>query len=586
MSDLSRVEQLLRNALGEDIYEVTPQSRVEILLAQLNELIEGLDTSVSPEDIATAVSAYLDEHLTNPTSPPVDTSLAIAGAAADAKKTGDEIGALKEGLSAISADLAQSVYDLSWWEKGKISSSNGGNYSDGATIRTIGYIQDKYTQLIVASDYKIRVFGYDATFTFVGCWNGTAFVKSDANLTGTVDISTINGAYFLRIAIMKTNNASITTDDASNVLFVSNKLAELGDAINTVGGKANDLFGLGYTTLENATWQRGAWYGKNDFRPAIKYRVSAVPQVVVDKDTVLVCAKGYKMNYWYITNDGETVVTVSNVCNALIPAGATLFVTMCRIVESMSEVLTNQDVITFGKALHSVAYHSTEYTNYRDTFAGIETYEKMGIIGDSYSAGNNTNNWGKCLDRMIGTSVTVWAHSGYTSANWINEYLPQLLATDALDLYWINLGINDGARVVSDSSYLGTSADIDEETYTDIDTFPDTFWGNMGRIIRNIQNHAPNSKIVLEKTMFMTMLNAQRNIDTTKLLDINNAIIAIGECYGIPVIDQLDDAFYCSPEYLASMAENHPRKYIWTGMANANRRLFTRTVLANPVYFY
>lgn len=42
MSDLTRVEQLLRNALGEDIYEVTPQSRVEILLAQLNELIEGL----------------------------------------------------------------------------------------------------------------------------------------------------------------------------------------------------------------------------------------------------------------------------------------------------------------------------------------------------------------------------------------------------------------------------------------------------------------------------------------------------------------------------------------------------------------
>lgn len=60
MSDLSRVEQLLRNALGEDIYEVTPQSRVEELLQELNELIEGMGGSVSPEDIATAVAAYLD----------------------------------------------------------------------------------------------------------------------------------------------------------------------------------------------------------------------------------------------------------------------------------------------------------------------------------------------------------------------------------------------------------------------------------------------------------------------------------------------------------------------------------------------
>lgn len=43
MSDLSRVEQLLRNALGEDIYEVTPQSRIEALLVELNDLIEGMD---------------------------------------------------------------------------------------------------------------------------------------------------------------------------------------------------------------------------------------------------------------------------------------------------------------------------------------------------------------------------------------------------------------------------------------------------------------------------------------------------------------------------------------------------------------
>ena len=45
-----------------------------------------------------AVTDYLDEHLTNPTNPPIDTSLSIAGAAADSKKTGDEIATLKEDL--------------------------------------------------------------------------------------------------------------------------------------------------------------------------------------------------------------------------------------------------------------------------------------------------------------------------------------------------------------------------------------------------------------------------------------------------------------------------------------------------------
>ena len=72
--------------------------------------------SVTPEEIAESVSAYLDEHLTNPTNPPVDTSLSIAGAAADAKKTGDEIGALKEDLSHSATDL-NAVFESGLWER-------------------------------------------------------------------------------------------------------------------------------------------------------------------------------------------------------------------------------------------------------------------------------------------------------------------------------------------------------------------------------------------------------------------------------------------------------------------------------------
>lgn len=99
MSDLSRVEQLLRNALGEDIYKVTPQSRVEVLLAQLNELIEGLDASVDPEAIAGIVTGWLAENIHDGAA--VDSSLSVAGAAAESKKVGDELSDLKEGLQDI-----------------------------------------------------------------------------------------------------------------------------------------------------------------------------------------------------------------------------------------------------------------------------------------------------------------------------------------------------------------------------------------------------------------------------------------------------------------------------------------------------
>ena len=98
MSDLSRVERLLRNALGEDIYEVTPQSRVEVLLQQLNEYIEGMGGgSVDPE----VITAWLAENIHD--GAVVDSSLTVEGAAADAKKTGDELSTIKEDFTALVA---------------------------------------------------------------------------------------------------------------------------------------------------------------------------------------------------------------------------------------------------------------------------------------------------------------------------------------------------------------------------------------------------------------------------------------------------------------------------------------------------
>ena len=100
MSDESRVEQLLRNALGEDIYEVTPQNRVEELLQQLNEMIEDIGSeSVDPE----VITAWLAENIHD--GAVVDSSLTIEGAAADSKKTGVEISQIKEDFNALVARI-------------------------------------------------------------------------------------------------------------------------------------------------------------------------------------------------------------------------------------------------------------------------------------------------------------------------------------------------------------------------------------------------------------------------------------------------------------------------------------------------
>ena len=74
-----------------------------------------LDTDASQytEEIGESVTAFLTEHLTNPSNPPIDTSLSIAGAAADAKETGDELTQLKSDLSDIQKNNLKEilVYD-------------------------------------------------------------------------------------------------------------------------------------------------------------------------------------------------------------------------------------------------------------------------------------------------------------------------------------------------------------------------------------------------------------------------------------------------------------------------------------------
>ena len=83
-------------------------------LSLLQQAIDGTSATA----IAQGVSDWMDDNLT-PTTPVVDTSLTVSGAAADAKKVGDEIGDLKSQIEQkgsttayISGDTLYIVSDI------------------------------------------------------------------------------------------------------------------------------------------------------------------------------------------------------------------------------------------------------------------------------------------------------------------------------------------------------------------------------------------------------------------------------------------------------------------------------------------
>ena len=224
---------------------------------------------------------------------------------------------------------------------------------------------------------------------------------------------------------------------------------------------------------------------------------------------------------------------------------------------------------------------------FEDYYSTFSVFEKIGIIGDSFSSGQiyieglSTGahyglSWGQIMARRCGVNVYNYSASGLSTRSWLTNNsrgLPKLIAycgnNDDKNLYIIALGLNDG----SISDYLGTPEDMK----LDYTQNPDTFYGNYARIIENIKLYAPNAKIILSKM--------PRIITASPYPSFDEAIGNIAEHYSLPLISPADDDFFTSPFYVNGLNSYHPTSILYGGMAEAYGRLFARTAITYRSYF-
>ena len=218
-------------------------------------------------------------------------------------------------------------------------------------------------------------------------------------------------------------------------------------------------------------------------------------------------------------------------------------------------------------------------------YTDISLFETLGIIGDSFACGRvypsgkgidkHNISWGQILARKHGIKAVTFACGGLTTETWLSHErgLDLLLSEDAKQLYIIALGINDTSRYDKDHTYLGSVSDISTEYYN---INPPTFYGNMGRIISNVLNHAPNGKIVLS-TIPRT--------DKDSFAIINDAIIEIANTFKLPYVVSLEDPFFSSAFFLDNKVMGHPTAPLHSGMANAYTRLLNNCMFKHCQYF-
>ena len=103
-------------------------------VAEMEGLLDGetVDEKLLPI-VQSETGDWLADHITNPSNPPIDTSLTVAGAAADAKVTGDEITDLKSAINHISetanlfGNTSDEIYQFTIvYNSGAIVSNTGG----------------------------------------------------------------------------------------------------------------------------------------------------------------------------------------------------------------------------------------------------------------------------------------------------------------------------------------------------------------------------------------------------------------------------------------------------------------------------
>ena len=178
--------------------------------------------------------------------------------------------------------------------------------------------------------------------------------------------------------------------------------------------------------------------------------------------------------------------------------------------------------------------------------------------------------WGKILARRNGIECTLYVQPGITTKGWLvgmddgahYAILPTMLADAPKNLYLIMLGINDNKN--------GSISDCN----LDWSQNADTFYGNYGKVIGNIKQHAPNAKIVCIKPPFGG--KSDNSFD---------GIREIAEFYGVPCISSYDDDYFSSEFYISNMSTSHPIGITYSGMALAFERLIAKCMVENSVYF-
>ena len=244
LKPITRKEQFYARIAGDPARELQPITRTETFLQRIIDVLSGGRTTpesvveatgdmtseqqaqtrqnigagepLTPAQIAAGAGAWLENNLATPSTPPIDSSLSVANAAADAKVTGDKLDNLdKTYADALSFTLVSDEY---------VVRGTGEFASYGGWSRT-GYIDLNHVidlTLNKASSYSAF---YDENKIYL----------EDVTFTANKKVNVPDGARYVCISGPTTGMTALVVDCTKNgiVKVVQNQVDDLENFINS-----------------------------------------------------------------------------------------------------------------------------------------------------------------------------------------------------------------------------------------------------------------------------------------------------------------------------------------------------------------
>lgn len=461
-------------------------------------------------------------------------------------------------------------------------------------------LPDTITSISSSGTVYIFISAFDKNDTdytgYVGYYNGTGFDKPVGLVADTqsIDLAALATAYpeykfKLMVCDTSTTEPLDIPTTAPKVSYTAQSAEDYRQLVKTVNNIAPDSDGnieidAGGVTEVTAIYRfengrisenTGNDSGVTDpncLRSIMHCRIPTEKFTINVKTGYKIKVLFYDSTFTYLSHTDYKSATSADLTEELTMSGAWVRISMWKV--SGDEISIKE-----GHENLSITYTESESDARNDVNALASEYmawgmfPTLGVIGDSFAYGTGSFAWSDVVAKRNGLEYAKYASGGFTTRMWLDAAqrgLAAMLADTPKHLYIINLGINDKNAIDRSEEVLGSLADIDLEDYTQN---PDTFYGNYGRIIGNVQTHSPKAKIII-------MSVARR---TERSMDVH--VKAIADKCGLPYIQLTDDPYFDSGLFYSSFYALHPTTYGYTGMAMAIDRLVRKCIVNNLWYF-